>query len=183
MPIKTIVFENEEYPFYQTQGFASQFAFPFALTVCQGKGYDIGCNRLEWALPGAIPIDQDFDDDFDAFHLPEEQVDFIFSSHCLEHIADWVKALDYWTEKLKIGGVLFLYLPHYNQRYWRPWNNRKHVNAFTPWMIRDYLDARGYGKIFTTGPDLYHSFMIMAEKGAGTKYEKKRFIDIRKRHQ
>lgn len=163
MPIETIHFEGEDYPTYQTRGFASQFAFPFALQVCHGKGYDIGCNRKEWSLPGSIPIDKEFPDEWEALNLPDEKVDFIFSSHCLEHLNDWVTVLDYWTKHIKRGGVLFLYLPHYNQRYWRPWSNRKHVNVLTHWMIRDYLYSRGYRKIFTSGPDLYHSFMIMAE--------------------
>lgn len=165
MPIKTIRFEGEDYPEFQTVGFASKFAFPFAQQVCHGTGYDIGCNRTEWALPGAIQIDRELPDEWDAFNLPDGQVDYIFSSHCLEHIPDWVSALDYWTTKIKDGGVLFLYLPHYNQKYWRPWNNRKHVSALMPWMIKDYLQSRGFVKIFVGGPDLYHSFMVMAEKG------------------
>ena len=164
MPIKTIEFEGEAYPEYQAQGFAAQFAFPFAAQVCTGTGYDVGCNRPEWALPGAIPVDLTFNDGYDAKSLPEEPVDYIFSSHCLEHLTDWVDVLDYWATRIKPGGVLFLYLPHYDQRYWRPWNNRKHVNILTPQILRDYLTSRGWVNIFTSERDLYHGFMVMAER-------------------
>lgn len=164
--IETIAFKNEKYPLFQSQGFASQFAFPFALKVCTGVGFDIGCNRKSWALPKSIPIDPAIEDcQWDAFNLPPFMVDFIFSSHCLEHLTDWVQALDYWTERLKPEGTLFLYLPHYDQTYWRPWNNRKHMSIFTPEIIRNYLSDRGYKNIFVSSRDLNHSFMAMAEKG------------------
>ena len=94
-----------------------------------------------------------------------QDLDYIFSSHCLEHVDRWVDAMDYWYSKLKIGGVLFLYLPDYSQEYWRPWNNRKHVNIFTPQIIEDYMLNRGYRSIFKSGIDLNNAFMIIGEKG------------------
>jgi hypothetical protein len=162
--IETIKFENTEYPIFQSQGFASQFAFPYAKNVCKGKGYDIGCMKKEWALPGSIPIDLSFDDDYNALNLPEKDVDFIFSSHCLEHILDWVSVLDYWTDTIKKGGVIFLYLPDYSQKYWRPWNNRKHYNILSSEIIQDYFKYKEFNKVFGSGVDLNNSFMVMAEK-------------------
>jgi len=52
-----VEYKNKKYPRFQTIGNASQFAIPFAKYFCQGHGYDIGCNRVEWAYPGAVPID------------------------------------------------------------------------------------------------------------------------------
>lgn len=166
MPIATVNFEDKIYPHFQTTGFASQYAFPFAKQVCTGTGFDIGCGKKEWALPDSIPIDKNLPDEWDAMNLPPFMVDFVFSSHCLEHILDWVKTLDYWTSRIKSGGVLFLYLPDYSQKYWRPWNNRKHFNILTPAIMFDYLSQAGYHnqKIFVSGVDLYNSFMITAEK-------------------
>jgi hypothetical protein len=77
---------------------------------------------------------------------------------------NWVNVLDYWTSKLKVGGVLFLYLPDYSQEYWKPWNNRKHLNIFSPIIIKDYLEDRNYNTIFTSQVDLNNAFMVMAEK-------------------
>lgn len=164
MAIETIIHNGRHYPRFQSEGFAAKFAIPFARQVCKGEGYDIGCNRLEWCLPGAIPIDPAFSTAYDAYNLPDGEVDYVFSSHCLEHLPDWVAALDYWKQHIKAGGVLFLYLPDYSQTYWRPWHNRKHVHVFTPDIIRDYLKDRGWINIFVSGVDLNNSFMAMAEK-------------------
>jgi SAM-dependent methyltransferase len=159
-----IEYNGKQYPDFQAEGNASQFAIPFAKKFCKGVGYDIGCNRLSWSLPDSIPIDLNFNDGYDAYNLAYGAVDYIYSSHCLEHLTDWITALDYWTSKLKVGGVLFLYLPHYNQEYWRPWNNRKHLHIFTSEIIKDYMVARGYINIFNSDRDLNDSFMIVGEK-------------------
>lgn len=163
--IDIIEYNGKEYPHFQAEGFAAQFVIPFAKFVCKGVGYDIGCMHKEWAFPGAIAIDTAFNDGFDAYHLPQKNVDYIFSSHCLEHLPQWVDALDYWTETLKEGGVLFLYLPHYAQEYWRPWNNRKHMHALRRDVIIDYMRNK-YTKIFSTERDLNDSFCVMGEKKA-----------------
>ena len=162
--IKTLEYRKELYPSFQADGFAAQFAFPYASKVCQGVGYDIGCMKKEWAFPGSIPIDISFNDGFDAYNLPQDNVDYVFTSHCLEHLDDWVKALDYWTSLLKFGGVLFLYLPDYSQKYWRPWNNRKHKHVFSVETIRGYMEENNYTKIFSSEKDLNNSFMVMGEK-------------------
>lgn len=162
--IQTINFKGKEYPQFQSVGNAAQFVIPFAKHVCFGKGYDVGCMKPEWSFPGSIPIDLDFPDEWHALNLPEKEVDYIFSSHCLEHIDGWVEVMDYWYATLKKGGVLFLYLPGYSQEYWKPWNNRKHRNIFNQEILRDYLKDVGYNKIFISGTDLNDSFVVMAEK-------------------
>lgn len=164
MGIDVIEFKDKKYPKFQSKGFASKFAFPFAAEVCVGKGYDIGCMKPEWSFPNSIPVDISIDDDLHATNLPQKNVDYIFSSHCLEHIPNWVEAMDYWYETLKPGGVLFLYLPHEEQEYWKPWNNRKHYHSFNPKIIKDYMIDKGYKNIFHSERDLNHSFMIVGEK-------------------
>lgn len=162
--IETVNFNGEIYPSFQTKGFAAKYCFPFAMEVCTGIGYDIGCMKKEWSLPGSIPIDLSFDDGYHANNLPDGEVDYIFSSHCLEHINDWVGTLNYWTTKIKDGGVIFLYLPDYSQKYWRPWNNRKHVNILNSQYLKDYFTDKGFNKVFVSGVDLYNGFMVMVEK-------------------
>lgn len=163
--MQVIEFKNKKYPYFQGQGNASQFAIPFAKHFCKGRGYDIGCMKPEWSFPGSIPIDLDFDDPWDANNLPEGEIDYIFSSHCLEHVDDWVETLLYWTGKIKVGGTLFLYLPHYDQEYWRPWNNKKHKHVLTSEMIVNFMEDNKYKNIFSTQRDLNHSFMVVGEKG------------------
>lgn len=162
--MKLITFKNKTYPYFQSIGNASQFAIPYAKHVCQGNGYDIGCMKKKWAYPNSIPIDLSFNDGYHALNLPKSNVDYIFSSHCLEHIDNWVDTMDYWYKTLKEGGVLFLYLPDYSQEYWRPWNNKKHKNIFSPQIIKDYMFDKGYKNIFTSGVDLNNAFMVMGEK-------------------
>jgi predicted SAM-dependent methyltransferase len=162
----TISFNGFEYPAFQAKGNAAQFAIPYAKHVCVGIGYDIGCNKPEWAFPGAIPIDPEIDEQWHANKLPYSklsQVDYIFSSHCLEHLDDWYGTLLYWHINIKPGGTLFLYLPDFSQEYWRPWNNRKHRSVFTPEILTDAFHALNMKKVFCSQVDLNNSFMIMGE--------------------
>lgn len=153
--------EGKFYHDFQATGFASRFAFPFAKEICKGDGLDVGCSRMEWKLPGAWGIDLEFDDPYDAMNLPEGYFDYIFSSHCLEHLPDWVGVLDYWGTKTN---TIFLYLPHYSQTYWRPWNNRKHLNILQPEYLKDYFEARGWKHVTVTGYDLNNAFYAVAER-------------------
>lgn len=159
--METIEFNGMKYPAFQSNGNAARFCLPFALEVCKGIGYDIGYGREEWKYPGAIGID--ILNGGSALDLPEK-VDYIFSSHCLEHLPNWVDALRHWEERLKSGGHIFLYLPDYSQEYWRPYNNRKHIHIFTPQIIRNYFATRPFKNVFVCGVDLYNSFMTIAEK-------------------
>lgn len=163
--IETICYKGDIYPIFQTVGPASQYCFPFAKQVCKGRGIDIGCSKVEWAFPGAIPIDIALaEDQYHALNLPEGEFDYIFSSHCLEHLDSWVDAMDLWYSKLREQGILFLYLPDYSQKYWRPWNNRKHKHVLSAQIIKDYMTDKGYKNIFYSQPDLLNSFMIFGEK-------------------
>ncbi len=162
--IDTIVFKGIEYPMFQAEGNASQFAIPFAKLVCKGKGYDIGYSHSDWMLPGSIGIDIKDNTPYSANSLPDEIVDYIYSSHCLEHLDDWVETLDLWLEHIKAGGVLFLYLPHFEQVYWRPWHNRQHKHVLSPEIIKCYLEDSGQTKFFISERDLNYSFMVMVEK-------------------
>jgi SAM-dependent methyltransferase len=168
--------------------FASRFAFAYAKEYCKGFGYDIGTGKREWCLPGAIPIDymvpltreeiiiinkRNSDEKqkenkkfYSANDLPniDSGIDFIFSSHCLEHLASPYETIEYWFSKLRSNGILFLYLPHYRSYYWRPWNNKKHLHVLTRKIMKDLLTDLGFINIFVSGIDLNDSFMIIAEK-------------------
>jgi hypothetical protein len=156
-----IEFKGNKYPQFQAQGNASQFAIPFAKHFCNGTGYDIGFCKEEWKYPGAIGIDECLNNGFDANKLPETNVDYIFSSHCLEHVDNWVKTLEYWMSCIKPGGTLFLYLPDFSQKYWRPWHNRKHNHCFTPEIIKQFLIDHNCQNIFVSEIDLNNSFMAV----------------------
>lgn len=169
--IETISHQGNNYPAFQASGNAARFIIPFAQEVCKGVGVDVGCNREEWCFPGAIPVDPVLNP-FDAYNFPDFstkcqdfELDYVFSSHCLEHLPNYAQALDYWHSRLKVGGVLFLYLPDFSQTYWRPESNRKHLHVFTPTILRAFLEYGGKWKnVFVSGTDLNNSFAAMAEK-------------------
>ena len=153
-----------DYPAFQAGGNAARFVRPFAEEVCKGRGVDVGCNRVAWCFPGAIPVDPAISPEYDAMRLPAGPFDYIFSSHCLEHLPDWVAALDYWWTCIRSGGHLFLYLPHPDQTYWRPWHNRKHLHCIPPDIIRAYLHDKGWQHVFVSERDLLHSYAAVATR-------------------
>ena len=162
--MKLIEYKGKEYPYFQCEGNAAKFIVPFAKQFCKGRGVDVGCNRIDWGLKGAVPIDP-LINNYQALDFPFDNLDYIFSSHCLEHIDNWVEVLEYWETKIKRGGIIFLYLPHYSQEYWRPYNNKKHKHIFTADILKDYFKDRGFINIFGSGVDLNNSFCVVAEKG------------------
>ena len=159
-----VYFQNNKYPLFQSLGNASQFSIPYAKHYCKGIGYDIGFCKEEWKFPDAIGIDLSLDDEFHANNLPDIEVDYIYSSHCLEHVDNWFDTLDLWISKLKTGGILFLYLPDFSQVYWRPWYNKKHKHCFTSDIIVTFLENRKMKNIYSSGIDLNNSFMVVCEK-------------------
>ena len=86
-------YKGDNYPEYIRNGNAVEHIEVIAKQFCKGKGLDIG-GFYGWTLPGAIPINiADNILDYDAYKLPDyKELDYIFSSHCLEHLSDPIKA-------------------------------------------------------------------------------------------
>ena len=161
--MEVVEFKDKKYPYFQSIGNASQFAIPFAKHICNGYGYDIGYSKEEWKLPNAIGIDlNDLSNDYHADNLPDNKVDYIYSSHCLEHVDNWVTTFTYWLSKLKSSGILFLYLPDVSQVYWRPWNNKKHKHILTPNIFKEYCVEHNLVH-YISGIDLNNSFMVVIQ--------------------
>lgn len=153
-------FEGDLFPEYIKDGNASGFIQPVALAFCQGKGLDIGAGQ--WPLPGATPID--ISSGGDAMALPEGENDFVFSSHCLEHLADPVAAIEHWKTRLKTDGTLFLHLPHPSMTYWRPQYNRKHKHLFWPLDTSEMVRSLGFYNVINSERDMYWSFSVVGFK-------------------
>lgn len=149
------------YPSYLKYGNACSFVIPFAQYFCKGKGLDIG-GFMDWSFPGAKAINITNNDGFDAYNLPNEKFDYIFSSHTLEHLPNYVGAIEYWKAHIKKGGVLFLYLPHPDMEYWRPQNNKKHFHVFYPEDMKKVLCDLGFKNVLVSQRDLYWAFTLVA---------------------
>lgn len=156
-------YRNVTYPSYIKAGNAASYVIPFAQHFCKGKGLDIG-GFFDWIFPGAKPINIVMEDEWDAYNLPKGKYDYIFSSHTLEHLPDYVGALEYWKKHLKKGGVLFLYLPHPDMEYWLPQNNRKHLHSFYPKDLKEVLISLGFKHVLHSERDLYWSFSVVGIK-------------------
>ena len=160
-------FGGDLYPETLNVGNACAFIAEKALGFCRGRGIDVGASH--WPLPGAIPVrDEPHQNAYKLDSFPDASLDFVFSSHCLEHLARWRDALELWIEKLKPGGILFLYLPHESMKMWRrcgPWVGLGHQWIPTWEVLVPFLRARGM-EIVEHNPDRdeYWSFHIAARR-------------------
>lgn len=147
-------YQGQLYPDYLRHGNAMQFIAPVAAHFCVGEGLDVGASK--WPLPGARPIDHA--SGHDALDLPAGPFDYIFSSHCLEHITNTVFAIEHWKSRIKPGGILFLYLPHPAMRYWQPQFCRRHVHTWLPLQMVELLEDLGFVDVIHSERDMAWSF-------------------------
>jgi predicted SAM-dependent methyltransferase len=160
--MRHLEYKGKIYPKIQDMGNASKYAIPFAKHYCTGVGVDIGFGKEDWKFPGAIGADiTDASNDYHATNLPEN-LDYIYSSHCLEHLDDWVAAIELWCKSIKHSGVIFLYLPHPSQEYWLPWNNRKHKHVLHSNDVKNCLHSFGMKYVISSEYDLNNSYYIVA---------------------
>lgn len=159
---ETYVYKGKVYPDYLKRGNAASHIIPVAQHFCKGDGLDIGGTPY-WSLPGSTIINPEFGQ-YDAYTFPQDSYDYIFSSHCLEHLEDYVSALVYWRDNLRKKGQLFLYLPHPSMEYWLPQNCKKHLHKFDIPDIIKLLKDLGFTDIFNSERDLYWSFAVTGVK-------------------
>ena len=86
----------------------------------QGVGLDLGCGCQKISgeaigvdcdfIPGTTNIAWNLNEDL--WLIAPRSLDYIFSSHLLEHLVDPGLRLPDWWSKIKPGGYLCLYLPH-----------------------------------------------------------------------
>ena len=104
-------------------------------------------------VPQAIGIDVGYPG-YDGGRLPfaDASVDAIYSSHCFEHISDYVTVLRDWYRLLKIGGYMVTVVPHqylFERRHALPsLCNDDHKRFFTPDSLlldlKEALPENGY---------------------------------------
>lgn len=108
-------------------------------TYFRGAGIDVGCgdDPLE---PPAGPLNHliHWDkDEGDATYLkgiPDRSLDFVYSSHCLEHLTDVAAAVANWARVLKPGGWLYVVVPDfalYEKCTFPSLFNSDHKNTFS----------------------------------------------------
>lgn len=102
----------------------------YAETYFVGRGIDIGAGPdglgRSYTWPHATIREWDMADG-DATTLPgiaPETFDFVYSSHCLEHLDDPGRALSRWEEVVKPGGYLVIVVPDFEMYERGVWPSR-----------------------------------------------------------
>lgn len=145
----------------------------------RGMGLDLGCgphkafphfigvdNCADTAMFG-IPMKPDFQvQTCEALPMwASQSMNYVFSSHLLEHIQDFESALKEWWRVIKVGGHLCLYLPHksFYPNIGQPGANPDHKHDFLP---KDIIQAMKRIASESNGWDLLEN----QERNGGTEY-------------
>jgi SAM-dependent methyltransferase len=71
----------------------------------------------------------------DNIPLPDESQDFVVSSHVIEHFPDPIKALLEWDRLIKVGGIIFMIVPHKDRTF-----DKGRESTPLDHLIEDYRD-------------------------------------------
>jgi SAM-dependent methyltransferase len=114
----------------------------FATRYFVGAGLDVGGGHDSLALfaelfplvRNVVIYDQPQGDAQKLANVDDGSFDFLFSSHCLEHVRDPVEALGNWIRVVRPGGHLVISVPDedlYEQGTWPSTFNSDHKMTFT----------------------------------------------------
>lgn len=115
------------------------------LTYFQGKGIDIGCGN-DPVFENVYKFDLEQGDANEVTKYVQNQFDFVYSSHCLEHMHDPEHSMQEWWKLVKPGGYLIVIVPDedlYEQGIFPSTSNPDHKATFTiskrrSWSTRSY---------------------------------------------
>lgn len=99
----------------------------------KGAGIDIGCGD-DPVTPDCVRWDKEQGDAQLMAGVADSSYDWVYSSHCLEHIQDPSEALRNWWRILKPKGYLIVSVPDedlYEQGMWPPHINTDHKTSWT----------------------------------------------------
>jgi SAM-dependent methyltransferase len=131
-------------------------------------------------VPQAIGIDLEYPG-YDGKTLPfaDNTQDAVYSSHCLEHIDDYVSVLREWHRVLRIGGFMIISVPHqflYEKKFAPPsrWN-WDHKRFYTPASlmaeVEEALAPNTYRLRQLIDNDQHFTYGIPPEHHSGGSYE------------
>lgn len=82
--------------------------------------------------------------------VPNESMDVVISSHCLEHTTNPFELVSILFEKLRKGGRIVIVVPSESYRYrWSPIDINKHLYSFSPMNLGNILQGTGFSAIKT----------------------------------
>jgi len=178
-------YKGKRYPDTCKNGNACSHIADTADRFCHGVGLDIGAGS--YPFRDAFPV-RDLTNHIynagkqtrrkiplvpgiDANNLScfvDNSLDYVFSSHCLEHLDDPWGALKLWVKKIKPGGIVFLYLPHPNMELWNPgapWVKKAHKWMPTFDLVAGKFPQAGLKAIAGNQKcDAFYSFYVVGCK-------------------
>jgi SAM-dependent methyltransferase len=156
----------------------------FFLHYMSGNGLDIGfagyTPDIVPILPAALGVDVNYPG-YDGRTLPfaDNSQDYVYSSHCLEHIDNYLNAIRDWYRVVKVGGHIVTVVPHkflYEKKEELPsqWN-QDHKRFYTPASllqeVEQALKPNSYRVRFLEDGDVGYNYSIPADKHSGGEYE------------
>jgi FkbM family methyltransferase len=130
-----------------------------------GSGIDIGGGYDTLQTPHGTVRSWDIKDG-DAVYMhnvPDNSYDFVYSSHCLEHLTDVLSALKNWVRILKTGGYLFVAVPDwelYEQKNWPSKFNTDHKATFSTRVKKEDVGRNNHYNIEEDIIPILHSLGI-----------------------
>ena len=167
-----------------------------AAPYLRGKGLDIGAGDFK-VLPHVISVDNMNHEQFGFQIKPDilcdctnmslftsQSMDFVYSSHTLEHIEDYKSTLNEWWRLVKFDGYLILYLPHkeFYPNIGTEGCNPDHKHDFLPADIISAMESVTGGKFDIVecqerNEDEEYSMFMVFKKIKGSK-NKTSYLDL-----
>ena len=147
-----------------------------------GRGVDIGYRGENNGNPVlySIGIDRDTPN-YDGKTLPFQpnELDYVFSSHCLEHLNNPAEYIKEWYQKTKLNGYIIIIVPHqhlYEKKQSKPSRyNADHKTFYTPAIllqqVEEALKPNTYRVRHLIDNDENYSYEIPPEIHASGSYE------------
>ncbi len=160
----------------QKSGFYAKYMSGSGLDVGYA-GYIPGVNPI---LETAIGVDLNYPG-YNGTILPfaDNSQDYVYNSHCLEHIKDWSTAITEWFRVLKPHAHLIIVVPHkylYEKKAYLPsrWNE-DHKRFYTPGSLLNEIECtltpNSYRIRLLEDGDAGFDYTIPPEKHSSGQYE------------
>ena len=126
-----------------------------------GNGIDIGCGDDVLRVKNGLVLgwDKQQGDASLLQGIADGSRDFVYSSHCLEHLVDVHIAVKNWARVLKPGGFMYVAVPdyfYYEKCRWPSVFNTDHKQSFSLELTREKVNRRNHWNIRADlGPVLY----------------------------
>jgi SAM-dependent methyltransferase len=117
----------------------------------RGKGIDIGSGDDPLSVPHVMPWDKEQGDAQYLSGVDRESFDFLYSSHCLEHLNCVRTSLENWRRVVRCGGYLYIVVPDYalyEKMQWPSVWNAEHKHSFSLSLTRRKVKRDTHWNVF-----------------------------------